>query len=102
MLNLSLVFNLVNNIDVDATKERIDQYKRANEDVIARNRLQQQAEEKTLEMTLENEREEFERRREEDLKEAQDEQVSKRREREEYIEALVRTDASRAFYETNA
>ena len=55
-LNLSLVFNLVNNIDVEATKDRIDQYKRANEDVIARNRLQQQAEEKTLELSLENER----------------------------------------------
>lgn len=33
-----LVFNLTNNIDVDNTKQRMDQYQRENRDIIQRNK----------------------------------------------------------------
>jgi CDK-activating kinase assembly factor MAT1 len=35
----TIIFNLVNNIDIIATNQRIDQFKRENKDVIAKNRV---------------------------------------------------------------
>ncbi len=53
----TIIFNLANNVDVEATKKRIETYKNKNKDLITRNRLKLSADDKYVNVSnLLNER----------------------------------------------
>lgn len=84
-----IIFNLCNNIDILETNKRIEQYKKENREVIARNKVKISKEELELEIILEQEKEMTELRKKE--LESLEEQSKKKKtiEKEKLIDELM-------------
>ncbi|XP_069772383.1 CDK-activating kinase assembly factor MAT1 isoform X2 [Narcine bancroftii] len=83
-----IVNNLTNNMDVESTKRKMEQYQNDNKDIIYRNKLKLSREQEDLEETLEFERQENDRRRMLLLKEEQMQQLAKKKNRQALIDDL--------------
>ncbi|XP_045762849.1 CDK-activating kinase assembly factor MAT1 [Maniola jurtina] len=85
----TIIFNLVNNIDIVATNKRIEQYKKDNKEVIMKNKAKIGREELELEEILEIEKQMEELRRAEMLKMEEEAKKQKIREKEALIDELM-------------
>ncbi|XP_072127509.1 CDK-activating kinase assembly factor MAT1 isoform X1 [Mobula birostris] len=83
-----IVNNLTNNMDVENTKRKMEQYQKDNKDIIYRNKLKLSREQEDLEETLELERQENERRRMLLLREEQMQQLAKKKNKQALIDDL--------------
>ncbi|XP_062902637.1 CDK-activating kinase assembly factor MAT1 [Mobula hypostoma] len=83
-----IVSNLTNNMDVENTKRKMEQYQKDNKDIIYRNKLKLSREQEDLEETLELERQENERRRMLLLREEQMQQLAKKKNKQALIDDL--------------
>lgn len=88
-----IVFNLVNKIDVDSTKKKIEQYKKHNEHLIRKNNSKQNQEESQLQAQLAGEQEEVELRHRQLELDQLSEQRRKRTEKESLINDLIYANA---------
>uniref|UniRef100_H3DIY7 MNAT1 component of CDK activating kinase n=1 Tax=Tetraodon nigroviridis TaxID=99883 RepID=H3DIY7_TETNG len=84
----SLVYNLTNNIDVENTKVRMEQYQRDNRDVIQRNKAKLTREQEELEELLLLEQQSSEQRRLEVLQEEQRQLQAKRKNKQALLDEL--------------
>lgn len=87
-----LVFNLINDVDVQQTQERIEQFRRDNKDIIATNISKQMNEEKVASYKIEKEKKEKLIRKEAYLNHLKDEVKLKKEKKEEIIRKLVSID----------
>uniref|UniRef100_A0A3Q4MJK0 CDK-activating kinase assembly factor MAT1 n=1 Tax=Neolamprologus brichardi TaxID=32507 RepID=A0A3Q4MJK0_NEOBR len=85
-----LVYNLTNNVDVENTKLRMEQYQRENRDVIQRNKAKLTREQEELEELLLLEQQSNEQRRLEVLQEEQRQLQAKRKNKQALLDELVR------------
>ncbi|XP_023937294.1 CDK-activating kinase assembly factor MAT1 [Bicyclus anynana] len=85
----TIIFNLVNNIDIVGTNKRIEQYKKDNKEVIMKNKAKIGREEFELEEILEIEKQMEELRRAEILKMEEEAKKQKIREKEALIDELM-------------
>lgn len=83
-----IVFNLTNNIDVDNTKQRMDQYQRENRDIIQRNKAKLTREQEELEELLLLEQQGNEQRRLDALQEEQKQLQAKRKNKQALLDEL--------------
>ncbi|XP_063803781.1 CDK-activating kinase assembly factor MAT1 isoform X3 [Pseudophryne corroboree] len=83
-----IVFNLTNNMDIEDTKRKIEQYQKENKDTIQRNKVKLTREQEELEEALEVERQENEQRRILLQKEEQLQQKMKRKNKQELLDQL--------------
>lgn len=83
-----IVFNLTNNIDVENTKQRMEQYQRDNRDVIQRNKVKLTREQEELEELLLLEQQGNEQRRLEALQEEQRQLQAKRKNKQALLDEL--------------
>ncbi|XP_056401164.1 CDK-activating kinase assembly factor MAT1 isoform X1 [Hyla sarda] len=83
-----IVFNLTNNVDLDNTKRKIDQYQKLNKDTIQKNKIKMTREQEELEVALESERQENEQRRILLQKEEHLQQMMKRKNKQELLDQL--------------
>ncbi|CAM9500086.1 CDK-activating kinase assembly factor MAT1 isoform X1 [Lampetra fluviatilis] len=74
-----IVFNLTNNVDVETTKRRMEQYQRDNRDIIQKNRVKTSREQEELCVGLQWELDESERRRLELLQGEQQQRDARKR-----------------------
>ncbi|XP_071834611.1 CDK-activating kinase assembly factor MAT1-like [Apostichopus japonicus] len=89
----SIIFNLSNGIDVEATKKKVESYKRDNKDLIQRNKLRQSKDILFINSILREERNEDEERRTELLfleKKIENEKI---RNKESLLDELMASDA---------
>ncbi|XP_075386933.1 CDK-activating kinase assembly factor MAT1 [Tenrec ecaudatus] len=87
-----IVFNLTNNVDLDNTKKKMEQYQKENKDVIQKNKLKLTREQEELEEALEVERQENEQRRLFIQKEEQLQQILKRKNKQAFLDELESSD----------
>uniref|UniRef100_A0A3Q2X5T3 CDK-activating kinase assembly factor MAT1 n=1 Tax=Haplochromis burtoni TaxID=8153 RepID=A0A3Q2X5T3_HAPBU len=85
-----IVYNLTNNVDVENTKLRMEQYQRENRDVIQRNKAKLTREQEELEELLLQEQQSNEQRRLEVLQEEQRQLQAKRKNKQALLDELVR------------
>ncbi|CAK1547689.1 unnamed protein product [Leptosia nina] len=85
----SIIYNLVNNIDIINTNKRIDQYKKDNKELILKNKAKIGREELELEEILEIEKQMEDIRRAEVLRVEQETKKQKIREKEALIDELM-------------
>ncbi|XP_048736884.1 CDK-activating kinase assembly factor MAT1-like [Ostrea edulis] len=90
----TIIYNIVNNIDVDDTKQMIEKYKRDNKDQISKARNKKSKDEEYLENLIEQEKEENVRKRKLIVEEEQWEKDSKKRHREALLDELMFSDRS--------
>lgn len=83
-----IVFNLTNNMDVENTKQRMEQYQRENRDVIQRNKAKLTREQEELEELLLLEQQGNEQRRLEALQEEQRQLQAKRKNKQALLDEL--------------
>ncbi|XP_072314455.1 CDK-activating kinase assembly factor MAT1 [Eucyclogobius newberryi] len=83
-----IVFNLTNNIDVENTKQRMEQYQRENRDVIQRNKVKLTREQEELEELLLLEQQGTEQRRLDVLQEEQRQLHAKRKNKQALLDEL--------------
>ncbi|XP_043553187.1 CDK-activating kinase assembly factor MAT1 [Chiloscyllium plagiosum] len=83
-----IVNNLTNNIDVENTKRKMEQYQKDNKDIIYRNKLKLSREQEDLEEALEFERQESDQKRMLFLKEEQMQQLAKKKNKKALIDDL--------------
>ncbi|XP_059815941.1 CDK-activating kinase assembly factor MAT1 isoform X2 [Hypanus sabinus] len=83
-----IVNNLTNNMDVENTRRKMEQYQKDNKDIIYRNKLKLNREQEDLEETLELERQENEQRRILLLREEQMQQLAKKKNKQALIDDL--------------
>ncbi|XP_038631549.1 CDK-activating kinase assembly factor MAT1 isoform X2 [Scyliorhinus canicula] len=83
-----IVSNLTNNVDVENTKRKMEQYQKDNKDIIYRNKLKLTREQDDLEEALEFERQESDQRRMLLLKEEQMQQLAKKKNKQALIDDL--------------
>ncbi|GCB62167.1 CDK-activating kinase assembly factor MAT1 isoform X1 [Scyliorhinus torazame] len=83
-----IVSNLTNNVDVENTKRKMEQYQKDNKDIIYRNKLKLSREQDDLEEALEFERQESDQRRMLLLKEEQMQQLAKKKNKQALIDDL--------------
>ncbi|CAH4036431.1 CDK-activating kinase assembly factor MAT1 [Pieris brassicae] len=88
----SIIFNLVNNIDIINTNKKIDQYKKDNKELIMKNKAKIGREELELEEILEIEKQMEDLRRTEVLRIDQEAKKQKIREKEALIDELMFAD----------
>ncbi|XP_029901049.1 CDK-activating kinase assembly factor MAT1 [Myripristis murdjan] len=86
-----IVFNLTNNIDVENTKQKMEQYQRENRDVIQRNKAKLTREQEELEELLLLEQQGNEQRRLETLQEEQRQLQAKRKNKQALLDELERS-----------
>ncbi|KAG8177382.1 hypothetical protein JTE90_015936 [Oedothorax gibbosus] len=90
----TIIFNLANNVNVEATKRLIDNYKKENKVIIAKNKGKLSKEEEELEELLEREKQEEEAKREELLLKDKEEERTRRNKKEALIDDLMFSDRS--------
>nr|XP_034324444.1 CDK-activating kinase assembly factor MAT1 [Crassostrea gigas] len=90
----TLIFNIVNNIDVDETRQMIEQYKRENKDQINKGRNKKSKDEEYLECLIEQEKEESSLKRKFIVEEEQREKDSKKKHKEALLDELMFSDRS--------
>ncbi|KAF6732905.1 CDK-activating kinase assembly factor MAT1 [Oryzias melastigma] len=83
-----IVYNLTNNVDVENTKLRMEQYQRENKDVIQRNKAKLTREQEELEELLLLEQQSNEQRRLEVLQEEQRQLQAKRKSKQALLDEL--------------
>uniref|UniRef100_A0A9J7YRJ4 CDK-activating kinase assembly factor MAT1 n=1 Tax=Cyprinus carpio carpio TaxID=630221 RepID=A0A9J7YRJ4_CYPCA len=83
-----IVFNLTNNIDVERTKQMMEQYQRDNKDIIQRNKAKLTREQEELEELLLQEQQGSEQRRLETLQEEQRQLQAKRKNKQALLDEL--------------
>ncbi|XP_043373554.1 CDK-activating kinase assembly factor MAT1 isoform X2 [Dermochelys coriacea] len=83
-----IVFNLTNNVDLDNTKKKMDNYQKDNKEVIQKNKIKLTREQEELEEALEVERQENEQRRLFIQKEEQMQQIIKRKNKQALLDEL--------------
>uniref|UniRef100_A0AAX7TRK8 Cdk-activating kinase assembly factor MAT1 centre domain-containing protein n=1 Tax=Astatotilapia calliptera TaxID=8154 RepID=A0AAX7TRK8_ASTCA len=83
-----IVYNLTNNVDVENTKLRMEQYQRENRDVIQRNKAKLTREQEELEELLLQEQQSNEQRRLEVLQEEQRQLQAKRKNKQALLDEL--------------
>nr|CAG4645754.1 EOG090X0BPM [Lynceus sp. MCZ IZ 141354] len=88
----TIIFNLVNNLDVVNTNKKIEAYKRDNKDVIQRNRNKQSQDEIELENILEMEEMEKQEKSKQHISEEQEERKKKLKAKEALIDELMFSD----------
>ncbi|KAI8319187.1 CDK-activating kinase assembly factor [Martensiomyces pterosporus] len=87
-----ITFNLLNDLDIRETEERIKQYKRENAELISRNISKLQREEKLQHLISEQERMKKQQQREEYRKQLQEEEREKKEAKDSLIDALATSD----------
>ena len=87
--DLILGFNLCNDIEIVTTNQRIEQFKRENRDIIARNRARMGREELEIEEIIEQEKHTDESRKRKIVEEEADEKKKKIRNKEALIDELM-------------
>ncbi|XP_060780551.1 CDK-activating kinase assembly factor MAT1 isoform X2 [Neoarius graeffei] len=83
-----IVFNLTNNLDVENTKQMMEQYQRDNKDIIHRNKAKLTREQEELEELLLMEQQELELKRLENLQEEQRHLYTKRKNKQALLDEL--------------
>ncbi|XP_067848007.1 CDK-activating kinase assembly factor MAT1 [Heptranchias perlo] len=83
-----IVSNLTNNVDVENTKRKMEQYQKDNKDIIYKNKIKLTREQEDLEEALEFERQESDQRRMLLLKEEQMQQLAKKKNKQALIDDL--------------
>lgn len=84
-----IIYNLIRNINVIETKERIEQYKRENKDIIMRNRMKLKREEQALDELIEEEKIHTQYKRDEVLRGEAEQRSKKLRVDAELIDSLA-------------
>lgn len=90
----TIIINLANNVDVESTKRKIDQYKKENKTVILKNKGKLSKEEEELEELLEHEKIESEVRKMQVIHEDLELEKEKRKKKEALIDDLMFSDMS--------
>ncbi|XP_046849188.1 CDK-activating kinase assembly factor MAT1-like [Xenia sp. Carnegie-2017] len=90
----TIVWNLANNIDVDETNRKIEQYKKENEILIKKNSVKHSRDEELLKSQIEAEDKESEQRRSQFENAMKDEKMSKKKEKEALIDDLISSTKS--------
>ncbi|XP_013399115.1 CDK-activating kinase assembly factor MAT1 [Lingula anatina] len=88
----TIIFNLVNGVDTEATKRKIEQYKKVNRESITKNRSKLSKDEELIEYYLEHERVEAEARKQQQLLEEVEEKRKKKKDKESLIDDLMFSD----------
>ncbi|CAH1725320.1 unnamed protein product [Aphis gossypii] len=88
-----IIYNLVRNINVTETRERIDQYKRENKEIIMRNRMKLKREEQALDELIEEEKMLSQYKRDEVLRDEAEQRNKKLRVDSELIDSLARSNS---------
>ncbi|VVC35546.1 Hypothetical protein CINCED_3A000400 [Cinara cedri] len=88
-----IIYNLVKNINVIETKERIEQYKRENKDIIMKNRMKCKRDEQALEELIEEELMHTQYKRDEVLRDEAEQRNKKMRVDAELIDSLARSNS---------
>ncbi|XP_036431116.1 CDK-activating kinase assembly factor MAT1 [Colossoma macropomum] len=83
-----IVFNLTNNVDVESTKQMMEQYQRENRDIIQRNKAKLTREQEELEELLLLEQQDTQQRRLETLQEEQRQLQAKRKSKQALLDEL--------------
>ncbi|XP_032883317.1 CDK-activating kinase assembly factor MAT1 [Amblyraja radiata] len=83
-----IVNNLTNNLDVENTRRKMEQYQKDNKDIIHKNKIKLNREQEDLEETLEFEKQENDRRRMLLLQEEQMQQLAKKKNKQALIDDL--------------
>lgn len=89
-----IIYNLVRNINIIETKERIERYKKENKDIIARNKLKSKREEKALDELIEQEKNHSQYRRDEVLRDEAEQRNKKLRVDAELIDSLAKSNSN--------
>lgn len=84
-----IIYNLIRNINVIETKERIEQYKKENKDIIMRNRMKLKREEQALDELIEEEKIHTQYKRDEVLRDEAEQRSKKLRVDAELIDSLA-------------
>lgn len=90
----TIIYNLANNIDVESTKRKIEQYKKENKTLIMKNKGKLSKEEEELEEFLEHEKIESEARKLQVIQEELELEKEKRKKKEALIDDLMFSDMS--------
>lgn len=88
-----IIYNLVRNINLIETKERIEQYKRENKDIIMRNRMKFKREEQALDELIEEEKMHTQYKRDELLRDEVEQRNKKLRVDAELIDSLAHSNS---------
>ncbi|XP_014776810.1 CDK-activating kinase assembly factor MAT1 isoform X1 [Octopus bimaculoides] len=88
----TLIYNLSNNIDVESTKRRIENYRKDNKEQIMKNRSKVSQDEEYLDMLLDEEIQNTEKRLKETFENEQKEKQLKRKNKELLLDELMSSD----------
>ncbi|XP_050419642.1 CDK-activating kinase assembly factor MAT1 [Adelges cooleyi] len=88
-----IIYNLVRNINVNETRERIEQYKKDNKEAIMRNRTKLKREEQALEELIEEEKMHSQYKRDEILRDEVEQRNKKLRVDAELLDSLARSNS---------
>lgn len=88
-----IIYNLVRNINVIETKERIEQYKRENKETIMKNRMKSKREEQALDELIEEEIMHSQYKRDEVLRDEAEQRTKKLRVDAELIDSLAHSNS---------
>ncbi|XP_050539449.1 CDK-activating kinase assembly factor MAT1 [Daktulosphaira vitifoliae] len=89
-----IIFNLVKNTNVNDTRERIEQYKKENKDIIIRNRMKLKREEQALDELIEEEKLHTQYKRDELLRDETEQRNKKLRVDAELIDNLAHSNSN--------
>jgi CDK-activating kinase assembly factor MAT1 len=84
-----MIFNLINNVNVQETSERIERFRLENKDIIAANLAKQASEDKAISTQLAREKKEKQLRKEAYLNQQLEEKKSKKQQQQELINQIV-------------
>ncbi|KAJ3207581.1 TFIIH/NER complex subunit [Dinochytrium kinnereticum] len=87
-----IMYNLINDVDVQATNERIERFRNENKELIASNLAKQMNEDKVMSYRLKKEKEERKIRRDAYMVKALEEEKAKKAEKENIINQLASSD----------
>ncbi|XP_061174780.1 CDK-activating kinase assembly factor MAT1-like [Saccostrea echinata] len=90
----TIIFNIINNVDVDETRQMVEQYKRDNKDQISKGRNKKSKDEEYLESLIEQEQDENVRKRKLIIEEEQRQKDTKKRHKEALLDELMFSDRS--------
>ncbi|XP_019624770.1 PREDICTED: CDK-activating kinase assembly factor MAT1-like [Branchiostoma belcheri] len=88
----TIIFNLSNNIDVDLTKKKVEEYQKSNKSNIQRNRSKLSKDEELMEQLIEEEQAYLQLSRQELVQQERREKQRKMRQREELLDNLEFSD----------
>ncbi|MGH0185842.1 UNVERIFIED_CONTAM: hypothetical protein FKN15_018991 [Acipenser sinensis] len=84
-----IVYNLTNNMDLENTKQMMEQYQRENKEIIQKNKIKLTREQEELEELLAMERQENEQRRLLQIKEEKRQVLAKKKNKQALLDELV-------------